>query len=314
MENEEMTQVKIQIGQTISYQDMANPYREGVIVEIHKVSGSCFLLFGGSKPFEEINEEATVIYPGSWHRSLVPVNGIKQNEYAGHQLVDKPILSQEEINKIVAEYERMQPILEEQRRQSEIEKKQKDESKKSKIRKDFPYLISIDQSKLSGAALGAKNIKIELTRAFPDVKFSVKSQYYSMGCSIDVDWNNGPSRKEVEKITSKYQYGHFDGMIDLYEYHDEVWTDVFGGAKYVSENRKISDDVATQIAKEIAKNDNREFTNLDAIFDRGNSFENWMGIVWRFVEDKDLTHFKGIKRTDCTCGTYPDEWFEIVEG
>ena len=304
-------ETKIQVGSTVSYEDMANPYHEGVVVEIHKVSGSCFLLFGGSKPFEEINEEAVVIYPGSWIKNLVPLNSYG---FGGHRVVDTPILTQDEVNNIVAEYERMQPILEAQRRQSELEKKQKDDTEKSKIRKDFPYLIPVDQSKLSGAALGAKNIKIELARAFPDVKFSVKSQYFSMGCSIDVDWNNGPSRKEVAMITSKYQYGHFDGMIDLYEYHDEVWTDVFGGAKYVSENRKISEDVATQIAKGIANDIKKEFASLDATFDRGNGFESWWSIIWRFTENKNLTRFKSIRSTNITCGTWPDEWFEIVEG
>jgi hypothetical protein len=64
-----------------------------------------------------------------------------------------------------------------------------------------------------------------------------------MGCSIDVSWIDGPTRDEVRKITKKYQEGYFDGMIDLYEYNDQVFTDVFGGAKYVFENRKLTEEV-----------------------------------------------------------------------
>ena len=232
-------ETKVQVGMIISYQDMANPYHEGVIVEIQKVERNTqFILFGGSKPFEEITEQVTVIYPGSWSRSTIPSTSIKDNEYAGHQIVDKPILSKEEVNKIIAEYERMQPILQEQREQTEMEKNRLRETEKVRIRKENPQLISVDQSKLSSWALGAKNIKIELEQAFPGVKFSVKSESFSMGDSIDVYWTGNPAREDVDKIISKYQEGHFNSMDDLYEYSYNVWTDVFGGAKYVFANRR----------------------------------------------------------------------------
>lgn len=94
------------------------------------------------------------------------------------------------------------------------------------------------QGGYSTAKLGAKNIRTELKKAFPGIKFSVTSETYSGGDSIDIGWTLGPTTAEVEKITGKYQEGHFDGMEDIYNTDREnVFAPLFGGAKYVSENR-----------------------------------------------------------------------------
>ena len=39
--------------------------------------------------------------------------------------------------------------------------------------------------------------------------------------------------KDIKAITNKYQYADFDGMTDSTTYRDQVFTDVFGGAKHV---------------------------------------------------------------------------------
>ena len=44
----------------------------------------------------------------------------------------------------------------------------------------------------------AKIIRQELAKAFPGIKFSVKSKSYSGGSSIDVGWTDGPTPKMVE--------------------------------------------------------------------------------------------------------------------
>jgi hypothetical protein len=66
-----------------------------------------------------------------------------------------------------------------------------------------------------GAADTAKLIRKALKRHFPGVKFSVKSKTYSGGASIDVDWIDGPTRRQVEAVTGNYRGGRFDGMIDM---------------------------------------------------------------------------------------------------
>lgn len=100
-------------------------------------------------------------------------------------------------------------------------------------------LVKKTDSKLTYAALAAANIRLELKAAFPGVKFSVKSENYSMGSSVNIYWTGGPAVEDVKKISNKYEYGSFDSMNDIYEYTgDRKFTETFGGAKYIFENRK----------------------------------------------------------------------------
>ena len=71
---------------------------------------------------------------------------------------------------------------------------------------------------LSTAALAAKAIRMELKKSFPKTKFSVYSKNYSGGNSVHVSWKGGPRESTIDKIINKYQYGHFDGMTDCYEF------------------------------------------------------------------------------------------------
>jgi hypothetical protein len=84
----------------------------------------------------------------------------------------------------------------------------------------------------------AKAIRKELRTAFPATTFRVRSHKYSMGCSINVTWTNGPTQKQVAELTSKYSNGHFDGMVDCYEYAND---DRPGGADYVFCTREYSE-------------------------------------------------------------------------
>ena len=61
----------------------------------------------------------------------------------------------------------------------------------------------------------AKLIRAALKRAFPRVKFSVRSSTYAGGASICVAWTDGPTVPTVRTITSPYAGADFDGMIDM---------------------------------------------------------------------------------------------------
>jgi hypothetical protein len=68
----------------------------------------------------------------------------------------------------------------------------------------------------------ARTIRSELKAAFPAVKFSVRSQIYSMGSHITVRWSNGPTITAVERITDRRYGTGFDGMTDSTTSHDET--------------------------------------------------------------------------------------------
>jgi hypothetical protein len=101
----------------------------------------------------------------------------------------------------------------------------------------------------SEVAQAAQQIKAELKANYPTVKFSVRSESFSMGNAVRISWHDGPMTKEVDAIVGKYQYGHFDGMQDLYE-NTNMRSDI-PQAKYVQTSRQISEETRMEIATEL---------------------------------------------------------------
>ena len=92
----------------------------------------------------------------------------------------------------------------------------------------------------------ANAIKKLLSSKYPTMKFSVKSDNFANGNSVDIHWNLGPTTDEIEKLVGQFQYGHFDGMIDLYEYSNT--RDDIPQAKFVQSQRDFRNE------EEIANN------------------------------------------------------------
>lgn len=112
----------------------------------------------------------------------------------------------------------------------------------------------------------AKLIRKDLKRAFPGAKFSVRTQKYSGGSSIHVNWTDGPTKGKVESLVGHYKGANFDGMQDMKIYHDEVVFSENGpelvsyGNDFLFFNRNLSDEGEAKVIEEIArKNPWREF-------------------------------------------------------
>lgn len=69
------------------------------------------------------------------------------------------------------------------------------------------------------AAETAKLIRTALKEAFAGVKFSVRSDNYSMGASVRVNWVDGPNTAQVEAVAKRFQGASFDGSDDSMHYH-----------------------------------------------------------------------------------------------
>ena len=78
---------------------------------------------------------------------------------------------------------------------------------------DPRYITCADTAKLLRQALKAR---------FPGTRFSVRSHTYAGGASIDVTWEDGPTRDEVGEVTQLYAGAAFDGMVDL-KVHAQHW-------------------------------------------------------------------------------------------
>lgn len=111
-----------------------------------------------------------------------------------------------------------------------------DEAKASYDRR-LAYKASQVKTK-SSTAQCADAIRAELKEKFTGVKFSVRSSIFAGGDSVDIDWTDGPTRDQVENVICKYQYGHFDGMNDIYEYSN--CRKDLPQAKYVMTSRQMS--------------------------------------------------------------------------
>jgi hypothetical protein len=121
------------------------------------------------------------------------------------------------------------------------------------LKKQYPHLVPINASNTNSLVTAGKNIRIELGRAFPGVKFAVRSSRFSGGNSLDVSWTDGPTTQQVDDIIGKYAQGHFDGMTDCYEYAHSAWTDAFGDAKYVHSRREYSDRMVEQVMGRVCR-------------------------------------------------------------
>lgn len=116
----------------------------------------------------------------------------------------------------------------------------------------------------SSHALCAKAIRNELKKAYPNTKFSVTSESFSMGNAVRINWDNGPTVEMVDAITGKYEYGHFDGMTDSYEYSNR--RNDIPQIKYVTTNRTVTNDIQEAIFDHLKKT-HADYENAKGIDD-----------------------------------------------
>ncbi len=168
----------------------------------------------------------------------------------------------------------------------------------------YPHLVPVAGSGKNDHAAGAANIRRELARAFPGVKFRVTGKSYAGGSSIGISWSDGPTTKQVREITNNYQRCDFDGMQDLETYRDGDHSRVFGGASYVSENRDMSD--RTREILETWARDQFAAGSDHGALDPGN-------LAYRLFARQEAgmpagATARAVERTDCTCGQMEEFW------
>ena len=138
------------------------------------------------------------------------------------------------------------------------------------------------------AAICAQAIRAELKKAFPNVKFSVKSSNFSMGNSVDIKYVDGPAKKDVEAITSKYQYGHFDGMIDCYE-HSNTRDDLPAQAEFVFVTREFSVETSKKLMLKLAeKYGIAPQEDLSKSFDLNGDYLNFAQLIWKEYNEVEV--------------------------
>jgi len=85
----------------------------------------------------------------------------------------------------------------------------------------------------------AKNVRKDLARNFPGVKFSVRKDGYSR---LNIEWTDGPTEDEVKAVAGKHQDAcdRDRWNEDLWVYSPTHFTTVFGGVENIWYRRDIS--------------------------------------------------------------------------
>lgn len=161
-----------------------------------------------------------------------------------------------------------------------------------------------NKQKSSHAACAAA-IKEELSALYPHIKFSVKSSSFSMGDSVDVSYTDGPTTAEIDAIISKYQYGHFNSMDDMYENTNS--RDDIPQSKYVSAHRHMSKEV-----EEAIKEDAEKIFNADR-YTSIHTPEQFAYRVFCHTSIPAGATVTGIEETGETCGiNYPETFYKLA--
>ena len=157
--------------------------------------------------------------------------------------LDAPRATDEEISQAI---ERANDFIKER---EEEKKRAEDESERAReeVIKKYGQIFDQPSGKyMTDAVLVAKHIRQDLANAFPGQKFSVRKADYS---TINIEWQDGPTREEVEQIVGKHERMCVPDRwnADLWDHNDTAFTSVFGGVEYIfyyretaPENREIS--------------------------------------------------------------------------
>lgn len=158
---------------------------------------------------------------------------------------------------------------------------------------------------VSSHAGAAAAIKAELKTKFPGIKFSVTSDSFSMGDSVDIRWEDGPTTKDVEEYADKYQYGHFNGMEDIYENTNS--REDIPQAKYVHCNRQMS----AELREKLTPDAERLFVadHYSSVHDAG----NFLHRIFYASSIPFGATITGIEHNGKTCGiATPEEFYRIA--
>lgn len=162
------------------------------------------------------------------------------------------------------ERQRLEQVEHDQLERQEKERQHNEEVARitEELRKKYPWAKPNDNT-VSRQARAAANLRKELALAFPNTKFSVRSDSASMTNSVSYRWTLGPTTAAVTAIADKYEYGRFDAMQDLstndHSAYGEAVEQVLGRAKYVSGSREIPQHIREQAGRLLCQAQNVEF-------------------------------------------------------
>ena len=150
--------------------------------------------------------------------------------------LNEPLATDEEINQAI---ERANQFLKEEQEEKQKVAEERKQAKEEALQKYGEIFDRPNGRYGTDAVLVAKHIRKELSIEFPGQKFSVRKESYS---TINIEWNDGPTRDEVERIIGKHQRccTRDRWNDDILNHNDTAFTSVFGGVDYLFYNRETA--------------------------------------------------------------------------
>ncbi len=148
--------------------------------------------------------------------------------------------------------ERADKFIIEQKEKSRIEA-EKNQKEINNLPKLYPHLTPLTDR--YDKKVIKSNLIAELKKNFPNIKFSVRCKHYD---TYNVSWVNGVTTDKVKKITNKFEDHCNDWSGDYRDYNPSNFNKVFGGFKYVFENRKYCDKIEALYNKNWQSDEARE--------------------------------------------------------
>ena len=197
--------------------------------------------------WEAIDEEGATCHIDANDLDGVGIGSIREDFDHAPDLTDERLVELREIGRRNAADEKAAQELAAQKRAAEVQR----------LRREYAYLPN--KGEYIRVAKVAQNLRVELKRKMPGVKFSVTSKTFSGGDDITVTWCDGPTLDEVRRIADKYQHSHADAETgDYWDYDPSAFTEVFGGTKFMNCERHMSAETAATLYAEIGEKWTRE--------------------------------------------------------
>lgn len=191
--------------------------------------------------------------------------------------------------KTVKKYIELAKIAEAKRKDEAEAKANADKEEREALPLIYPHLT---RNPKDDHTITKQNLIAELKKNFPGIKFSVRKEHYD---TYNVSWQNGPSYDEVIKITGKFEDHENDFTGDFRDYAPSNFNRVFGGFKYVFEDRAFSSEIHDLEAEYLKTRPADEY-------DARNDFYR---ICRKASFPAGAKNFK-IERTEITCGIIED--------
>lgn len=187
------------------------------------------------------------------------------------------VISREELDKAIAETQTRLDAKALAKAKANLEKQT--EETRQRTAPEYAHLTPCDEY---NRLVTAKNIRAELKKYFPGIKFSVRKGSGRGSLSINVEWVDGPCREAVEtKLENFKRIASYD-VDDSAQYKRHAW--IFGTTEYLFCNHDYSDEVLQAAIDKI--NARYKVNGTVALYRQGNLPPLYEGCNWnRFSEE-----------------------------